>query len=265
MKGGKTSLYETLKHQILTLELPPDSDLDEVSLSEKYGISRTPVREILRHLAGEGYVDIRANRGARVIPMNHETLRDFFLVAPVIYEAVGRLAVQHCTSAQMVQLKECQERFRSAVLRRDPEMMVIENNRFHGIIGEMAGSGYLKPSLSRLLIDHARIGHIFYRPTDPAGETNLAKSCEHHDEIIHAIAARDEEAIVRLTFEHWELSRGNMEMFIVPKRLRSQAWEEMGKELESEPTRDSRPRGMVSAGSGGRRPRSSPKTLEKLR
>ncbi len=265
MKSGKTSLYETLKHQILTLELPPDSDLDEVSLSEKYGISRTPVREVLRHLAGEGYLDIRANRGARVIPMNHETLRDFFLVAPVIYEAVGRLAVQHFTPAQMAQLKECQEQFRSAVLRRDPETMVIENNRFHGIIGEMAGSGYLKPSLNRLLIDHARIGHIFYRPTDPAGETNLAKSCEHHDEIIQAISARDEAAVVRLTFEHWELSRGNMEMFIVPKRLRSEAWEEMGKALASEPAQGTKSRKTVPPVAVARRHRPSPKTLEKLR
>ena len=265
MKSGKTSLYETLKHQILTLELPPDSDLDEVSLSEKYGISRTPVREVLRHLAGEGYVDIRTNRGARVIPMNHETLRDFFLVAPVIYEAVGRLAAQHFTPIQMVQLKECQERFRTAVLRRDPEMMVVENNRFHGMIGEMAGSGYLKPSLSRLLIDHARIGHIFYRPTDPAGETNLAKSCEHHDEIIQAIAARDEAAVVRLTFEHWELSRGNMEMFIVPKRLRSEAWEEMGKAMGSEPVHGAKPRRPNSSVTALRKRRPVAKAFEKLR
>src|SRR5258708_36542853 len=40
MKGGKTALYETLKRNILTMELAPDQDLDEVSLSEGYGISR---------------------------------------------------------------------------------------------------------------------------------------------------------------------------------------------------------------------------------
>ena len=44
MKGGKTALHEALKRQILTLELPPDRDLDEVRFSEEYGISRTPVR-----------------------------------------------------------------------------------------------------------------------------------------------------------------------------------------------------------------------------
>lgn len=260
MKGGKTSLYETLKHQILTLELPPDSDLDEVGLSEQYGISRTPVREILRQLAGEGYVDIRTNRGARVIPMNHETLRDFFLVAPVIYEAVGRLAVQHFNGNQLTQLKECQERFRSAASRHDPEIMVLENNRFHAIIGEMAGSAFLKPSLNRLLIDHARIGHTFFRPTDEIAEANLVKSCEHHDEFIEAIAARDEAAVVRLTFEHWELSRGNMEMFIAPKRLRSEAWEEVAGQAAS------RVKGRnVAASATARRSHPAPKTLQKSR
>ena len=233
MKGGKTSLYETLKSKILTLELPPDSDLDEATLSQEYGISRTPVRDVLRQLAGEGYIDIRANRGARVIPMNHETLRDFFLVAPMIYEAVGRLAVQNFTPVQMTQLQQCQERFRAAVSRGEPEVMVVENNRFHALVGEMAGSVFLQPSLSRLLIDHARIGHTFFRPTDRETQASLAKSSEHHDQMIQAIAERDEAAVVRLTFEHWELSRGNMERFIVPKRLPSQAWER----LEPKPQR----------------------------
>src|SRR5215470_13646683 len=143
MKGGKTALYETLKRSILTMELAPDQDLDEVSLSEEYGISRTPVRDVLRQLAAEGYVDIRENRGARVIPMNYATLRDFFLVAPMIYEAVGRLAVQNFKPAQLSELKECQQRFRAAIARHDPEAMVVENNRFHEIIGEMANNAFL--------------------------------------------------------------------------------------------------------------------------
>ena len=76
MKSAKNSLYDDLKRQILTVELEPDEDLDEVILSERYGLSRTPVREIFRRLAGEGYVDIRENRGTRVVPMNHSTWRN---------------------------------------------------------------------------------------------------------------------------------------------------------------------------------------------
>ena len=48
MKNGKSSLYEALKRRILTLELAPDQDLDEAELSEEYGISRTPMRDVLR-------------------------------------------------------------------------------------------------------------------------------------------------------------------------------------------------------------------------
>ena len=223
MKGGKATLHETLKRQILTLELAPDQDLDETSLSETYGISRTPVRDVLRQLAAEGYVDIRENRGARVIPMNHATLRDFFLVAPLVYEAVGRLAVENFRPAQMQDLKDCQGRFRSAMQARDSASMVIENNRFHAIIGEMANSAFLKPSLSKLLIDHARIGYTFFKPCDGEMEANLATACRHHDQFIEAIEGSDVAWVVRLVFDHWELSRRNMEMFIAPVGLASDA------------------------------------------
>jgi DNA-binding GntR family transcriptional regulator len=139
-KTPKSNLYEDLKRQILTMELDPDADLDEASLSERYGLSRTPVRDIFRRLAGEGYIDIRENRGARVIPMNHSTLRNFFLVAPMIYAAIGRLAVQNFKPAQLSDLKQTQERFRAASENMDPLAMVIENNRFHEIFGEMSGN-----------------------------------------------------------------------------------------------------------------------------
>lgn len=230
MKGGKTALYETLKRQILTLELPPDHDLDEARLSEAYGISRTPVRDVLRQLAGEGYIEIRENRGARVIPMDFATLRDFFLVAPMIYEAVGRLATRNCKPVQIRQLKDCQERFRAAVAAGEPDVMAVENTRFHAIIGEMANSAFLKPTLNKLLIDHARIGYTFFRPTTPGMQANLEASCAHHDAFIDAITRRDEARMVGLVIEHWELSRGDMEMFIAPKGLASEALEQFGDE-----------------------------------
>ncbi|OWW04175.1 GntR family transcriptional regulator [Rhizobium sp. R72] len=220
-KTVKANLYEDLKREILTMELDPDADLDEASLSERYGLSRTPVRDIFRRLAGEGYVDIRENRGARVIPMNHATLRNFFLVAPMIYAAIGRLAVQNFKSSQLADLKQTQERFRRASENRDALDMVLENNRFHEIFGEMSANVYLQPSLGRLLIDHARIGHTFFRPKNEDMKRRLQQAVEHHDAFIEALAAHDEDAVVDLVFEHWELSRENMEMFIAPQGLKA--------------------------------------------
>lgn len=223
MKSGKDSLYEDLKRRILTMELDPDADLDEASLCEQYGLSRTPVRETFRRLAGEGYVEIRENRGTRVSPMSHASLRQFFLVAPMIYAAIGRLAVQNFKPRQLDELGSAQERFRAATQARDALAMVVENNIFHQIMGDMSGNDYLRPSLGRLLIDHARIGHTFFRPRDAEMETRLRRSVEHHDSFIAAIAARDEEAVVDLVFDHWELSRENMELFIAPRGLKADA------------------------------------------
>ena len=223
MKNGKNGLYDDVKRQILTMELDPDQDLDEVSLGETYGLSRTPVREIFRRLEGEGYIEIRANRGARVSPMNHQTLRHFFLVAPMVYAAIGRLAVQNFKPRQLADLKDTQERFRTASKAGDPLSLVLENNRFHEIMGEMSGNPYLQPSLGRLLIDHARICHTFFRPRNDDMTKRLQVAVDHHDGFIAAIGAHDEDAVVDLVFEHWELSRGNMEMFIAPEGMKADA------------------------------------------
>jgi DNA-binding GntR family transcriptional regulator len=220
VKGAKHNLYDDLKARVLTMELAPDFDLDEVALSESYGLSRTPVRETLRRLAGEGYIQIRENRGARVAPMDHATLRNFFLVAPMIYAAIGRLAVQNFKPRQLADLTDTQARFRVASESQDTPSMVLENNRFHEIMGEMSANEYLQPSLSRLLIDHARIGHTFFRPRNRAMERKLKLAIEHHEGLIASIGAHDEEAVVELVSAHWELSRATMEMFIVPAGLK---------------------------------------------
>ncbi|MGQ6416344.1 GntR family transcriptional regulator [Serratia sp. IR-2025] len=221
MRTGKTALYEDLKRLILTMELDPDELLDEASLTAQYGLSRTPVREVFQRLAGEGYLEIVEKRGVRVIPMSHATLRNFFLVAPMIYAATGRLAAQHYKPAQLKALKETQKRFRKAVQSHDVEALALENNRFHEIMGEMAANPYLQPSLGRLLIDHCRIGHTFFRPRNDDMERRLQLAADHHDAFIVALEVHDEQAVVDLVFEHWELSRENMEIFIAPQGLKA--------------------------------------------
>ncbi|HAZ76567.1 MAG TPA: GntR family transcriptional regulator, partial [Enterobacteriaceae bacterium] len=123
--------------------------------------------------------------------------------------------------AQLKALKETQKRFRKAVQTHDAEALALENNRFHELMGEMAGNPYLQPSLGRLLIDHCRIGHTFFRPQNEDMEQRLQLAADHHDAFIAAIEARDEQAVVDLVFEHWELSRVNMEIFIAPQGLKA--------------------------------------------
>ncbi|WP_282608522.1 GntR family transcriptional regulator [Pelagibius sp. Alg239-R121] len=215
----KEKLYNDLKHRILTLDLEPGANLDETRLGEEYALSRTPVRDILRQLAGEGYLIIEENRGAFVAPMSHKTLRDFFLTAPPVYASIAALAVDNWKPAQLAALKEAQEGFRKGIEASDVDQMAFYNNRFHLIMGEMADNQYLWPSLQRLLIDHARIGQTFYSPRNESLSERLSEACDHHDLFIAAIENRDRETARRLAFDHWELSRDSIEMFVRPDPL----------------------------------------------
>jgi len=218
-KDKKARLIEELRRDVLTLALEPGVDLDEASLAEKYGLSRTPLRDAFRELAGDGYVTIHKNRGARVADMSHRTLRDFFLAAPMIYSAVTQLAAENATTAQIAALKEAQEAFKAALRNGNAADRTMANNRFHAITGEMAGNVYLTPSLNRLLIDHARISMTFYQPRNSRMADNVVLASAQHEGIIRAIESGDAPRAAQLALDHWELSRGQIELFVMPTAL----------------------------------------------
>lgn len=222
MPASKESILTHLRRQIITLELAPGAMLDEAALCAEFDISRTPMREILRRLDGEGFVQVRENRGVIVAPMDLRSMRQFFLTAPMIYAAISRLAAQNAQPEQLDWLTEIQNAFKKAVASASVEQMVYYNDKFHYQIGEMADNPYLQPSLQRLLIDHARIGQTFWRADKQASAhtpDKIAEACRHHDEMIAAFAAGDEELAVQLTLQHWELSRADIETYIHPDPL----------------------------------------------
>lgn len=216
---GKTACLSDLRRRILTLALEPGAHLDETALADRYSISRPPLREVLRQLAGEGYVVLHSNRGAEVAPMTHKTLRNFFSVAPMIYAAVSRLAADHATPAQIMQLKDAQLLFRAAIRDGDTAGRTLTNERFHAIIGDMADNEFLMPSLRRLLIDHSRIGMTFYNPENQRMTDLHGVAADHHDAFIAHIEARDRDAAAGIAMTHWDLSRSEIESFAMPDSI----------------------------------------------
>lgn len=215
----KERLAAQIRSDILTLRLAPGEDLDETRLSTEFGLSRTPLREVFRELAGEGYLSHKANRGVRVIDLSHMTLRSFFLAAPMIYSAVLQLAAQNATHDQIRDLKAAQDTFRTALRSGSAADRALANNRFHAICGDMARNIYLLPSYHRLLIDHARIGMTFYDPRNAARQDRLNTAADQHDAIIAAIETGDAGAAGQLALDHWELSRSEIESFVMPSGL----------------------------------------------
>ncbi|MEM6906554.1 MAG: GntR family transcriptional regulator, partial [Pseudomonadota bacterium] len=215
----KITCLQDLRRRILQMEIAPGAPLDESSLSETYGISRTPLREVLQRLAGEGYLTLSQHKGAKVASMDLPVMRMFFQTAPMVYCAVARLAAENRTLPQIDALKAAQLSFAKAVAAANPPEMALANHRFHEETGEMAGNGYLGPSLHRLLIDHTRLGQMFYRPAAPAESLAIRTASQQHEAMIEAIEAAEPARAVELTRAHWDLSRDRMERFVRPDPL----------------------------------------------
>lgn len=227
-RSKKAICLDDLQRRILVQDLEPGSHLDETVIAETYGISRPPLREILRQLEGEGYVRLYAQRGAQVAPMTHKTLRNFFVAAPMVYAAVTRLAAEHARPNQIEQLKGIQRLFRAAIRDGDTAQRALMNQRFHAAIGEMSDNEYLTPSLRRLLIDHTRIGMTFYNHRNQALAERRAIAADQHDQIIAAIEAGDADAAADLAIAHWELSRTDIERFVMPGGIEAPLGREPG-------------------------------------
>lgn len=211
-------LIAALRRRILTMQLAPGAVLDEYALAEEFGLSRPPVRELMRQMAGEGYIELEPNRPARVTGMGYRDLRDFFLFAPLCYVASTRLAAERRTEADLDRLRQIQSEFRTAIAAGDVEARVFLNDAFHLTIGEVAGNAYILPSLRRCLIDHARIAKSFYEDL-PGLQPERDEAADQHDQIIAAIAARDPDAAEAIVRAHLDLSRANIARYATPEAM----------------------------------------------
>lgn len=220
MADRKQTLRETLRQRILSMEMAPGAIIDEVQLSEEFGLSRPPLREMMREMAAEGYIELEPNRPARVSPMSHDSLRSFFRAAPMIYVATAQLAAAEATAADVARVRDIQSKFRSALKDDDTRARVMWNERFHHEIGVIARNVYLLPSLRRVQIDHARLGQTFYRaPTTPDMQRDLERAATQHDEIIDAMERRDPERAGTLMSEHFAISRRRMAEYVTPASI----------------------------------------------
>jgi DNA-binding GntR family transcriptional regulator len=217
--NNKSICLSDLRERILSQDIAPGLGLDEVSLSAHYKISRTPLREILHRLAGDGYVEIEENRGARVASMDLSVMRVFFQTAPLVYSNIARLAAENRTSQQLDALKATQHSFAAAARARDTADAALLNHQFHEQIGQMAQNPYLFTGLKRMLIDHTRLSQTFFRPQSEADIVRIAKSIDQHDAMIAAIQARETALAIDLTLQHWDLSRDQMEKYVRPDPL----------------------------------------------
>ena len=186
--SGVKLVYDMLRDEILKLTLPPGSPVDEVQLAERFGMSRTPIREALVRLASEGLVETLPNRSTLVSNIGVLSLPAFFDAITLMYRVTTRLAAQHHRSEDLVAIRAQQAKFAAAVAMQDALAMISTNRQFHAAIAEAGRNPYYYGLFVRLLDDGRRILRLYYQSFDD----RLPEEYVHeHEDMIAAIAARD--------------------------------------------------------------------------
>lgn len=210
---GSERVYESLRRDILRLELAPGTALDEAVLSARYAVSRTPVREALIRLSADGLVTNASGRGARVAALNLQNLRAFFEGLDILQRAVTRLAALRRRPADLDAIAARLASFEEGAARHDSETVNEANYHFHAAIARAAASDYLENAYGRCLMEGLRIGYVCFSDhtgIDERLETHLGATIQDHAEIFEAIVAQDANTAEAVAGRHVELFRNRI-------------------------------------------------------
>jgi DNA-binding GntR family transcriptional regulator len=201
-----------VEEAIVSGELPPGTVLRQEQLSERFSVSRTPVREALRRLAALGLVSFVPNRGVRVRTLSREELREAFMVRAELESLATELAAPRMTEEDLAELEEAEAEFSRATqaLRVRPKddadrwrltsEWVSANHGFHDVIYRVADA----PLVERLAKSARRSfsGHAVWAPGGSEVDALYERNDREHRAIIAALRAGNASGARALAREH---------------------------------------------------------------
>jgi DNA-binding GntR family transcriptional regulator len=192
-----TAVIQALEQDILAGTLRPGDRLDERQLGQRFGLSRTPIREALRQLAATGLVVAVPRRGTLVAEITLPELTQMFEVMIELEALCARLAARRVTPAVLALLDRLHAAAQPLVEAGDHGGYYLANVRFHEALYTAARNDYLERQtlyLSRRLSPFRRLQ--LRRPR------RLVTSNREHGQIIEAIRGADADAAARIMRQH---------------------------------------------------------------
>lgn len=175
-------LREAIEEEVAIGKLRPGTHLDEAELAARFGVSRTPIRETLSLLAGEGLVELRPRRGAVVAQLSPRRLVEMFEVMGELEAMTARLAARRIRDEDLSRLEAHHEQCAKAAEARDPDAYFYANEDFHQAIYRASQNDFLleqATSLQRKLRP--------YRRLQLRVRNRMQRSLEEHSAVLNAI------------------------------------------------------------------------------
>lgn len=215
---GVKFAYETLRDEILTLKLEPGALLDETSLAERFGMSRSPVREALIRLAGDELVVTLSNRSTVVAPIDIQSFPKYVEALDIAQRMVTRLAAELRSEADLKAMARAQRGFVAAVKTGNHLAMSEANMAFHMSIANTGRNPYFTSFYERLLNQGRRMLHLHFDYLEQGCGGYLLT--DEHDQMLDAIRDRDIDQADALAHAHTWQFRDNFIEFMKQNYLK---------------------------------------------
>lgn len=190
-------VFNTLRQAILRGELKPGERLMEIALSNRLGVSRTPVREAIRMLEKEGLVLMMPRKGAQVAQITEKDLREVLEVRVGLEELAVRFACERITEEELRELNQATKEFREALRGNDLQLMAEADVRFHDVIYRATHNQRLIQIINNIREQMYRYRIEYLK--DQEGSDALVKE---HEAISEAIRRKDVTEAIELIREH---------------------------------------------------------------
>ena len=181
--------YSRIRELILRGRVAPGSHLKEADLAAQLAVSRSPVRDALRRLAGEGLVRIERDRGTYVSQFAADEIDEIFKLRAALESYGAARAVKHVADADIQTLERLAVAMEALEKRKRPDLdrFTVLNNDFHQCILTLARSSRLAAMVAPLI----DVPIVMLKAHNWHGKVNVAQSNVQHREIIAALRARD--------------------------------------------------------------------------
>ncbi|MCA1770882.1 MAG: GntR family transcriptional regulator [Halomonas sp.] len=195
------NLYREVADRILDLieqgELASGDRIPERELCERFGVSRTPLREALKVLASEGSVELLPNRGARVRQLTLKMVKDTYDLMGALEGLAGELACQHITDEEIADIRELHENLLGHYRNRElPDYFQVNRQIHEGILAASHNEALLEmySNLSQ------RVKRVRY--SKQMTDAFWQQAVEDHEAMIEALKQRDGRRLGQILRDH---------------------------------------------------------------
>ncbi|MBK0400594.1 GntR family transcriptional regulator [Limibaculum sp. M0105] len=196
----KEHIYDVLKTSIMNLDIYDEGTnlrMDERTLAEQLGISRTPIREAIMRLEQEGFVDIQPRRGVFIKRKSLDEILEMIVVWAALESMAARLACQYATAEEISELRRLGTKYTKDRAKAEMSEYSEANIEFHLFVLRLSKTKMIETIAQGLFTHLKAVRRKALRDTSRAD-----RSVVDHMHIIEAIEARDADLAGELVREH---------------------------------------------------------------